>query len=150
MYISVMHNPRPTSGLYAACQQQITHDRWQVNKCHEMHNFNFAQLRQQRYIKLCKFSLYLHSDVLRWISVGLFPPDKTSAHVTACGGFLLCFTHPRHTCRVQSRQKIKLFYRNFPTWKRSVLGFVRVAATGATMASVCSSRVYPKVSGLSW
>jgi hypothetical protein len=45
-------------------------------------------------MKAQKFSVYLHSDVLKWISVGLFLPEGTLSHVTALWWFHVMFYSP--------------------------------------------------------
>jgi len=46
---------------------------------------------QMSALKACKFSAHLHSYVLRWISVELFPSEKPLAHVTELWWFLILF-----------------------------------------------------------
>jgi len=53
-----------------------------------MHIFSFAQLRCQHYIEVYKFSVHLHSHILRQVSLGLFPAEEPLAHVTALWEFM--------------------------------------------------------------
>jgi hypothetical protein len=103
-----------------------------VNKCGLMHIFNVAQFRCRHYVN---FSVLLHSHVLTWISVGLFPPEEPSTHVTALKRLLLMLYPPRHQIILlpdHSRRKLNCSIHLLPTWKRTDLRFVRLPVIGAS------------------
>jgi len=62
-----------------------------------MHIFHFAQLEYRHCMKAYKFIAHLRSDVLSWISEGLFPPEELLAHVTALWRLLVTFYPPTGT-----------------------------------------------------
>jgi hypothetical protein len=103
------------------------------------HILYFAQLTCRDYIEVYKFPVHLRSDVLRWISVGLFPPEEPLVHVIALWLFLLMFYLPPTPRPDQSRKKLS-FVELLPTWERTVLGFATVAAIGVSnkLTSVCN------------
>jgi len=72
-----------------------------------------AQQRYLHYIKVYKFSVHVHSDVLRWIPMGLFLPEEPSAYITALWWFLVMFYPTHHTLLGPEQAKIKLFCRTF-------------------------------------
>jgi len=71
--------------------------------------------------------MLLNSDVLGRITVGLFPPEGPSAHVTALWRFHVVFEPPAsNSCYFATRAEL------LPTWKRTILEFVRVLCIGVS------------------
>lgn len=85
---TVMHNPWAT---FSPPKKKKKKSTWYINKYNKMHMFNVAQFRCQHCIKVYKMSAHLHSDIIRWISVGLFLPEELLAHVTALWQFFVLF-----------------------------------------------------------
>lgn len=100
----MVHNPLSTSVLYAGRH---------LIKCSEMHIYNVADFTCRLHIRVYKFSVYLHSDVLKWISVGLFPLSEPLAHVTTVwrplNYVLPTLDTKKLFLRDQNRQKLNCF-----------------------------------------
>jgi hypothetical protein len=89
-------------------------------------------------LNVYKFSVHLHSDILRWISVELFLTGEPLAHATAMWQFLVMFyPPPSPTTAPLGPQKAKInkstcFIELLPTCIRQTLRIVRVLTNSAS------------------
>jgi hypothetical protein len=72
-------------------------------------------------MKVYKFSIHLYSDVLRRVSVGLFPSEESLAHVNSAVAVLCCVLPIPDT-----KKNLNRFAELLPTLKKTVFGFIRV------------------------